>query len=126
MPYNTYNIANPITGNLVSREYCEYLADMLSPWAKVNARAMFGGFGLYRGDRIFGIVVEDTLYFKVSASNRAVYETAGSEPFSYQAKGRRVAMSYWQVPADVLDDAETLCQWAEKAYRVAVESKPKR
>lgn len=110
----------------MSREYCDHLIDLLSPWSAVTAKAMFGGYGMYRQGQIFGIVVEDTLYFKVDDSNRADYEAAGAEPFTYEAKGKRVAMSYWQVPVDTLDDPDILTAWAEKAYQVALSSKSKK
>lgn len=108
---------------MMNNEYCDYLIDLLAPWAIVTAKGMFGGYGLYRHGQIFGIVIDDTLYFKVGDLNRADYEAAGSEPFTYEAKGKRVAMSYWQVPAEVLEDSETLCSWAEKAYAVACATK---
>jgi len=111
----------------MAHAYCDYLIDLLSPWAKVTATGMFGGWGLYRGDQIFAIVIEDTPYFKVDDSNRADYETAGTGPFEYTAKGnKRVAMSYWQVPGDILDDADALGQWAEKAYHSALAAKAKK
>lgn len=107
--------------NSMSREYSHYIIDLLSPWAHVTAKAMFGGFGLYRGGQIFAIIIDDTLYFKVGDSNRADYEAAGSEPFTYEAKGRKKAsMSYWRVPEEILEDAESLGVWAEKAFRVAL------
>lgn len=105
----------------MSRDYADYIIDLLSSWARVTAKAMFGGFGLYRQGQIFAIIVDDTLYFKVGDANRPDYEAAGSEPFTYEAKGKRkIAMSYWRVPEDVLEDAESLGAWAEKAYRVAL------
>lgn len=110
----------------MSQEYCDYLTDLLTPWGEVTFKAMFGGYGLYRQGKIFAIVVEDTLYFKVGDSNRMDYEAAGSTPFTYESKGKPVAMSYWQVPVDVLDDTDTLCTWAEKAYQVALQSKTKK
>lgn len=110
----------------MSREYCDHLIDLLDPFGVVTAKAMFGGYGLYRQGQIFGIVVEDAPYFKVNDANRAEYESAGSEPFTYEAKGKRVTMSYWQVPLDILDDADVLCVWAEKAYRAARQSKTKK
>jgi len=105
----------------MSREYSHYIIDTLSSWARVTAKAMFGGFGLYRGGQIFAIIIDDTLYFKVGDSNRPDFEAAGSEPFTYQAKGKKkIAMSYWRVPEDILEDAESLGAWAEKAFRVAL------
>lgn len=106
----------------MSRDYCDHLIDMLAPWANITARKMFGGFGLYRADVMFGLVLDDTLYFKVSDANRADYEAAGSVPFVYEAKAKRVTVSYWTVPAEALDDDGTLCAWAANAYAVALEA----
>ena len=110
----------------MSQEYCDHLIDLFAPWAAVTAKAMFGGYGLYWQGQIFGIVVEDTLYLKVNDTNRTDYEAAGSEPFIYEAKDKRITMSYWYVPAEVFDDADMFCEWAEKAYRAAQQSKPKK
>ncbi len=49
----------------MSSDFCDYVIDLLSSWAKVSAKAMFGGYGMYRQGQIFAIVVDDTLYFKV-------------------------------------------------------------
>lgn len=115
----TLYFANYKRGDM-SREYCDYLIDMLAQWAPVTVRKMFGGFGLYRGGLTFAIVVDDTLYFKVDETNRLDYVAAGSAAFTYEARGKRATMSYWQVPAEALDDDSALCEWAEKAYAVAV------
>ena len=104
----------------MSRDYADYVVDLLSPWARVTAKAMFGGFGLYRQGQIFAIIVNDTLYFKVGDSNRPDYETASSSPFTYEAKGKKIVMSYWQVPEEILEDSESLGVWAEKAFKAAL------
>lgn len=117
----------------MSREFCDHLIDQLSPWAIVTVKSMFGGFGVYRSGQIFGIVDEDMLYFKVDDTNRPDYEAAGSEPFTYEAKGKKNSLSYWLVPSEIMDDPEALSEWAEKAYQVGLRSaqakskkKPKR
>lgn len=63
------------------------------------------------------------LYFKVGDTNHADYVAAGSEPFTYESRGKRAAMSYWKVPSEILDDGESLRSWAEKAYRVSFQNK---
>ncbi|MDE3017107.1 MAG: TfoX/Sxy family protein [Pseudomonadota bacterium] len=102
------------------------MIDLLAPWGEVTAKAMFGGYGMYRQGQIFAILVDDTLYFKVDDQTQADYEATGSEPFTYEAKGKHVAMSYWQVPLDALDDPDMLLSWAEKAYQAARRSKNKK
>jgi len=111
----------------MSKQYCEYLVDLLVPLGEVSTKSMFGGHGIYTHGKIFAIVIEDILYFKTDAQNRPDYEAAGSEPFSYETKkGNRAVMSYWQVPADIIDDSEMLLAWAEKSYQVAIRSEGKK
>ena len=97
------------------------VSDLLGGLGGVRARAMFGGYGVYKDDTIFAIIVDDELYFKVGDLNRKDYEKRGSEPFVYVAKGnKRLAMSYWKVPAEAMEDLQVLEEWAEKSLRVSV------
>lgn len=79
---------------------------------------MFGGVGLYSGERFFGILAADELFFKVDDTNRPAYEAAGSEPFR-PVLDRPVSMSYWRVPIEVLEDPSELAGWAREAIRAA-------
>jgi DNA transformation protein len=84
----------------------------------VRARSMFGGVGIYGDGFFFALIDEDTLYFKVDESNRPDFEARGMGPFQpYGEDGE--TMGYYQVPEDLLEDAEALGQWAEKAISVA-------
>lgn len=105
--------------------YCTYIIDQLKSWAETRVRKMFGGYGLYRGSVMFGIIDEDVLYFKVDNSNHTEFESAGSQSFTYNAKGKEIALSYWMVPAEILEDEDKLGSWAEKSYRVALKAKTK-
>lgn len=101
-------------------EYCQYILDILAPVGGITAKAMFGGYGLYKDGIIFGIMADEMLYFKVDDRNRPRYEACGSEPFSYQTKDeKKVVMSYWQVPLDILEDAEQLAEWVVASVAVS-------
>ena len=102
----------------VSEGFRAYVLDQLEGLGGVHARAMFGGVGLYADDLFFGIMAADTLYFKVDDSNRREYEAAGMAAFKPYAD-RPETMSYYQVPADVLEDAGLLVAWARRACLVA-------
>jgi DNA transformation protein len=108
----------------VSDEYLTYVIDQLEDLGPVRFKRMFGGAGLYFEDLFFGIVADDVVYFKVDDSNRADYEAAGMEPFQ-PFPDKDVVMQYYEVPIDVLENKNTLRDWAEKAVRVA-ERKPKK
>ena len=108
----------------MGRDYLDYLHDLFSAFAPVTTRAMFGGYGIYRDGTIVGIVVEEAIYLKVDAQTRAAFEAAGSAPFVYEAKGKRVPMSYWSVPEDALDSPQEFRPWAQRAWEAALR-KPK-
>jgi DNA transformation protein len=84
----------------------------------LRARSMFGGVGLYSGPRFFALIDDDTLYFKVDDTNRPDFEARGTGPFRPGGPGGEV-MQYYEVPADVMEDAELLQRWAERAVAVA-------
>ena len=87
----------------------------------VRARSMFGGVGLYAGAYFFALIDDNTLYFKVDDTNRPDFEAAEMGPFRpYGAEAP--PMSYYQIPADVLEDTDRLGLWVEKAVDVAKRS----
>ena len=103
----------------INPEFADYLNDQLASFGPMAIRRMFGGAGLFRDGVMFGLIADDTLYLKTGDANRAEYEAAGMEPFTYTGKSKPVSMSYHQVPADVLEDPDLLCDWAGKAFAVA-------
>ena len=110
----------------MSRDYCDHLIDLLAPWDVVSVRRMFGGYGVYRQGLIFGLVIEDVLYFKADEMNRPDYEAQGCEPFTYEAKGKRISIMYWQVPECALEEPEMLGEWAEKSYQASIRAQQKK
>jgi len=102
----------------VSDEFIAYALDQLSTWAEVRAKRMFGGAGLYREGKMFALIADDVLYFKVGDFNRHDFEQAGGKHFQpYQDK--KTTMPYYEIPGDVLEDRDELARWAEKALMVA-------
>ena len=100
-------------------EFITYLLEQLAPLGDVRARAMFGGFGIYRGERMFALVADDALYIKADAVNQAEFAARGLLPFRYEMRGEKKQMNYWQPPAEAMDDGEMLCEWARKGVEAA-------
>jgi DNA transformation protein len=94
-------------------DYVAWVLEQLDGLGLVNARAMFGGHGLYRRGDFFGIVYDDRLYFRTDEESRKQYVEAGSGPFTPNAK--QTARSYFEVPAEVIEDREQLGKWAQRA-----------
>jgi DNA transformation protein len=103
----------------VSPGYTQYVIDQLAGLGQVRSRRMFGGVGLYLGDIFFGLIAEETLYFKVDDVNRADYETRGMQPFRPYAKRPQLSISYFAVPPEALEDDEELVRWARQSVRAA-------
>ena len=104
----------------VSREFLDYVADQLRGFGPIAIRRMFSGAGPFRGDLMFGLVANDVLHLKVNDANRPAYLAAGAKPFTYRRLGSAAHLtSYYEVPADILDDADTLAEWARAAWAAA-------
>ena len=84
---------------------------------------MFGGFGLYRHEVFFGIIIGDTLFFKVSDATRADYESRGMARLRPYRDKPQLSMSYYEVPADVLEDAEECVRWTMNAVAAGAAKK---
>lgn len=88
----------------------DQLADM-----DIVVRKMFGGYGLYLNQTFFGIIYRSCLYLKTHEKSRKKFITAGMKPFRPHKK--QTLKTYYQVPADVLEDAQELKQWVmESAF----------
>jgi DNA transformation protein len=115
----------------VSSDYLQYVLEQLSRLSAVTSRRMFGGIGLYSEGHFFALISDDTLFFKVNDSNRADYLARNMAAFRPFADKPDLSMSYFEVPADALEDRDELVVWARKSVAVAVASaqskrKPKR
>jgi DNA transformation protein and related proteins len=98
----------------VSHDYLQYVLEQLANLGGVTPRRMFGAVGLYCDGLFFGLISRDTLYFKVDDSNRADYVGRGM--------GQFLSMTYFEVPADALEDAEECVAWARRSVAVALAS----
>ena len=97
-------------------EFSHYILELLSPLGDLQLGRFFGGTALkYEGTQ-FCMIMKNRLYFRVGKNNLASYLSRDSTPFSYLTKKGRVHVkSYYEVPADILDDQECLLSWAQQA-----------
>ncbi len=101
----------------ISDEFLAYILDQLSAWEGVSARKMFGGAGLFRDGKMFGLIADDVAYLKVDDSNRQDFIEAGSSPFK-PYPDKPVTMSYFEIPAEVLETSDELIKWAERSLEI--------
>lgn len=106
--------------------FADYLInDMLGHIHGLTSRKMFGGYGLYKDGVIFGMIVEENLYFKSGAVNKADFAKHNSQPFSYEGRGKIIETSYYQVPSVIYEDRDEVEKWVDKAVTASIESKKK-
>jgi len=108
-------------------EFVEYLHEVFERFGPIRIRKMFGGYGVYHGGLMFGLVADDTLYLKADARNAGTFEQERLEQFEYDKDGRTIRMSYYQAPDGIMDDREQAAIWARRSLDAALRSRaPKR
>lgn len=103
-------------------DFKDYIVeDVLGHVEAVTAKRMFGGYGLYQDGAIFAIITSDVdLYFKVDDTNRAYYESIGSEPFIYTGHKNKkpTAMPYWHISEELMEDREKIATLVEESASI--------
>ncbi len=101
-------------------EFLNHVADLLSNWAPVIGRSMFGGYAFFREGVIFGFVADDVLYLRTDEASRPEFTARGLGPFVFRSKsGVETEMTYYEAPAEALDEPEAMQTWAGLAWQAA-------
>ena len=106
----------------MSADFLAYVLEQLAQLGDVTSRRMFGGAGLYSDELFFGLIMDDVLYLRVDDSNRADYSSRGMAQFRPYADRPHLSMNYYEIPADVLEDAAELVSWARRSVTVAMKA----
>ncbi len=97
----------------------ERVVDELAVLGNVTSRKMFGAYGVFADNVMFGIVDPvGELLFRADQTTSAGYVASGSS--------KHERMPYWTVPADALDDPDALVALAREALGVALANRSKR
>lgn len=106
----------------VSVSFRTFVLEQLGQVRPVTFRPMFGGLTVFAEGRAFALADDDVLYFKVDDTNRPDFEAAGMGPFLPFGDPAK-PMQYYELPAEVLEDADELARWMAKAIAVAAKAK---
>ena len=102
-------------------EFVAHVVDLMRGWGAVQAKPMFGAWGLFHEGLCFALVAEDVLYLKCDAQSAASFDASSLPPFIYESKmGERLVTSYRQAPADALEDPTAMARWAGEGYQAAL------
>jgi DNA transformation protein len=105
---------------VASDSFAEFLREQLAPLGRVSMRRMFGKTGVFCDGFMFGMVRDNTLYFRIDDDNRATFREAASfPPLNYEKKGETIDLAFWRVPERLFDEPEELVTWARAALAAA-------
>lgn len=104
-------------------EFVANLEEVFALFGPVQARRMFGGYGLYRDGMMFGLVADDVLYLKADKKSSATFSKLGLTQFEYEKAGKNIKVSYYMAPEEIFDDPELAKEWAIRAFESALRSR---
>jgi DNA transformation protein len=83
----------------------------------LRVRPMFGGYGLWLGDRYFGVINGGHAWFRTDASSRSDYVKRGMPAFqpANRPRGPKTVDRNFRVPDEVVADSDLLTAWALRA-----------
>ena len=105
---------------VASDGFAEFLREQLAPLGRVTSRRMFGKTGVFCNGLMFGMVTDDTLYFRVDEQNREFFNEAKAfPPLNYEKGGRAIDLSFWRAPDWLFDEPDKFVTWARAALSAA-------
>ncbi|WP_116812071.1 TfoX/Sxy family protein [Steroidobacter cummioxidans] len=106
----------------VKSSLASYVAEQLAPLGRISSRAIFGGVGVFIDDRLLAIVMGEKLYLHTDKSNLDDYVARGMQQFKPYPNAFDLTTDHHEVPQDIINDAEQLKLWGQRALNAAIES----
>ena len=79
---------------VASESFAEFLREEFAPLGRITMRRMFSKTGVFCDGLMFGMVADDTLYFRGDDDSRAAFKAAQSfPPLGYAKKGCTIGLS---------------------------------
>lgn len=78
----------------------------------ISSKKMFGGYGIFHEGKMFGMVdSKGNIFLKADEHTQPDFEAKGAQKHS--------RMPYFTLPEEVMEEAEALIGWVEKAIEVS-------
>jgi DNA transformation protein len=103
-----------------SPSFADHAVDLVSGLGPVEARRMFGGYGLYAEGVMFGLLDDDELFLKTDAETRERFRAAGCRMWVYP---RMPETNYYRPPDEAHEDAEAMLPWAKLGLEAALRAR---
>ncbi len=98
----------------------EEIAAQIFGLGPVEVTRYFGGAGLRADGVQFGFVMKGVFYLRTDDDTRLAFVARGAAPFTYGgASGPVTVTTYFETPAEILEDEGRLSAWAGDALRAS-------
>jgi DNA transformation protein and related proteins len=101
-----------------SNHFASQALERLAKVAPVSSRKVFSGVGLYHQGVLFGLLVQDAIYFRTDEFSRNLYRAREMPPFKPGVAGD-IEPAFYRLPDDVLGNASELKHWMRAAVEAA-------
>jgi DNA transformation protein len=108
------------------REFANHIVDLLGPFGDVEAKRMFGGFGIFHAGLMIALISDGSLYLKADDASKSLFEEQGMTRFSYFKKNKECFLSYYLAPEVFFEDLDDTLRWATLAYDAALRAPRKK
>ena len=113
------------------KEFKDYIVhDVLAGIQGVHTKGLFGGYGFYLEEVIFGAYMDDDsgldgFFLKARDEFARELEQSGAKQFIYTGHKTRgpTAMPYWHIPEELLEDREKITDWVYQAWELSKKEK---
>jgi DNA transformation protein and related proteins len=106
-----------------SPSFVDHAIDLLSSLGPVQARRLFGGYGIYARGVMFGLLDDDELFLKTDDQSRERFASAGCRVWTYNGMDET---SYYRPPDEAHEDPESMGPWARLGLEAALRKKAAR
>ena len=107
-----------------STEFLDHAVELMRASGPVRVKRMFGGWGIYRDEVFFALVMDDALFLKVDAESAPEFDARGLPPFTFdKPSGETVVTSYRVAPGEALENPAEMTAWARLAYAAALRAR---
>jgi DNA transformation protein and related proteins len=105
-----------------SQSFVDHALDLLSGLGPVEARRMFGGYGVYARGVMLGLLWGDELFLRVDAETEGRFLEAGCRRWAYPGNAD-MRMSYFRPPDEAHENPEAMHPWARLGLEAALRRK---
>jgi DNA transformation protein and related proteins len=106
-------------GHRAVSELLELARQMVGVVGIVHTKRMFSGHAFYLEGVVVAFVAQEVLYLKTDPLTTPRFIERGLAPFSFERDGKRVSLSYYTAPEEVLEDEEAAREWIGEALAAA-------